>query len=185
MKTSVKFLCALLTALLLFACTSCRKSAETTEPLTPEQQTPSPSVDGPLYEGTDLAGSPFVGTFASSYSALFASDADDVYVTITEAADGTLNKTPTDKPTLVCKSDGTFTLTVCDSIGGSWHTLNGTFTVSGETAEFTVAQGEYGDFIGADTQKFALKLTSKDDLRYWGDQIGTVYGGDVFTRAAA
>lgn len=176
-----KMLLALLIAALCLSLIACGKD-ETPEVLTPEQQEPSPSIDGPVYEGTDVAESPFVGTFVSTYSALFASDAEDVYVIITEKEDGTLDRAPVDKPKLVCTADGTFTLTVCTAVGEGYATLNGTFTVEDETAQFTVAQGNYGDFIGSDTQKFSLKLTDKDTLRYWGDQIGTVYGGDIFAR---
>lgn len=176
-----KHLIALLALALCAALAACKPQDAPTA-LTPEQQEPSLSVDGPIYEGTDIEGSPFVGSFVSEYSALFASDADDVYVLITENEDGTLNKSPVEKPRLVCAADGTFALTVCTAVGEGYATLNGTFTVDGETAQFTVAQGDYGDFIGSDTQRFSLKLSDEDALRYWGDQIGTVYGGDIFSR---
>ena len=180
-----KWIAALLVLALCLSFAACApKETVSPEVVAPESQSPSPAIDGPLYTGTDIAASPFVGTFRSSYSALFASNADDVYVNITENEDGTLNMEPIEKPKLVCSADGSFALTVCTIVGGDYVTLNGTFTVDGETAEFTVAQGNYGDFLGSDTQKFALKLISHDELRYWGDQIGTVYGGDKFLREA-
>ena len=176
-----KWIGALLALALCLALAACGEK-EPPEVLSPEQQEPAPSIDGPVYEGSDVAGSPFVGAFVNAYSALFASDASDVYVRITEREDGSLDKAPLDKPKLVCKEDGTFTLTVCTAVGEGYATLNGSFTVDGETAQCTVAQGDYGDFIGSDTQKFSLRLTDKDTVRYWGDQIGTVYGGDIFER---
>ena len=175
-----KWICALLFLLTALILIGCEKEEEPIR--SPEQEQPSPSIDGPLYEGNEIAGSPFVGTFVNDYSALFASDAQDVYVRLTENEDGTLEREPLDKPRLICAEDGTFALTVCTAVGEDYVTINGTFTVDGETAQFTVAQGNYGDFIGCDTQKFSLTLTSRDTVRYWGDQIGTVYGGDLFTR---
>lgn len=150
---------------------------------TPELENPSVSVDGPVYTGEEIKGSPYVGRFVNSYSAQFASDANAVYVRITEGEDGEIETEPLDLPVLECRADGTFSLTVATAVGGEYATVNGNFTVNGEYAEFTVAQGYYGDFLGSDTEKFTCRLLNGDELRYWGDQIGTVVGGDIFRRA--
>ncbi|MEG1984824.1 MAG: hypothetical protein RR009_06010 [Oscillospiraceae bacterium] len=182
-----KYITVLLIALCLTLFVSCGKHTEPDDPLlpaAPETEMPTPPIDGPVYSGTDIANSPFVGKFENSYSALFASGAEYVYVKITVNEDGTQTKEPLQKPTLECRADGTFSLIVPTAIGEGNATINGTFTVDGEIAEFTVAQGSYGDFIGASTEKFTCKLINANDIRFWGDQIGTVSGGDIFTKAA-
>ncbi len=195
MRKTVVSIMALLCALtLLCACTPSEKPGDepTTEPSTPtvspEQSAPAPSVDGPVYSGTDVAESPFVGRFENTYVALFASTADETFVDYEEAEDGELTVTPREKPFIVCREDGTFSITVDtlneDPSVHKYATINGTFTVDGESAEFTVAAGSYGDFIGSDTQKFIMKLINAHELRYWGDQIGTVTGGDMFKRVS-
>lgn len=180
MKRLPLLVIALLAALALAGC-----SADETKPTSPEDANPSPEIDGPVYIGTDLAASPFVGSFENTYVALFASSARDVFVTYETLEDGSLKTTPLDRlPALVCRSDGTFSITVNTLEDDRCATVNGTFTVDGEWAEFTVAAGDYGEFIGSDTQKFSCRLINHDELRYWGDQIGSVTGGDIFRRAA-
>ena len=177
---------ALLLCLALLAGCNSQTDGEDTKtesPTSPELSNPSVSVDGPVYSGTDIADSPYVGRFESSYSALFASDAADVYVQVVEQQDGTTATEPVERPVLECRADGSISLTVMTTLGGEYATLNGTFTVDGEHAEFTVAQGNYGDFLGADTEKFSCRLLNENEIRYWGDQIGTVAGGDIFLRA--
>ena len=130
---------------------------------------PAPSVDGPVHEGTDIAGSPFVGTFENSYNALFLSPAKDgVY-------DGAL-------PTLTLKEDGAFSMTVVATADGAVHTLSGTFTVDGDNAALTVDACD-GEFYGSDTEGFTLTLTSENELRYSGPQMEAVSEGDLFERA--
>lgn len=185
-KTMLLAAAALLLCLALFA--GCKTQTEGEDanaqtPASPELSNPSVPVDGPVYTGTEIADSPYVGRFESSYSALFASDAADVYVQVVEQEDGTTSAEPVERPALECRADGSFSLTVMTTLGGEYATLNGTFTVDGELAEFTVAQGNYGDFLGADTEKFSCRLLNENEIRYWGDQIGTVAGGDIFLRA--
>ncbi|MDO4566037.1 MAG: hypothetical protein Q4B42_01780 [Oscillospiraceae bacterium] len=170
---------------LLFALCSCERAESASATLTPEEANPSPEVDGPIYEGTELEGSPFVGVFENTYVALFASAAKDVFVVYTQSEDGELTTTPLGRvPQLECRADGTFSLTVNTLVDNAYATLNGSYTVEDEWAEFTVAAGEYGDFLGSDTQKFSARLLNEEEMRYWGDQIGSVTGGDIFTRAA-
>ncbi len=186
MNTSKFFalLCAaVLCAALLYGCTKAPETEERT-PTSPELTNPAVNIDGPAYTGTEIADSPYVGKFDNSYSAQFASDAADVYVNIILNEDGTSTYEPVERPSLDCRADGTFSLTVMTTLGGDYATLTGTYTVDGEHAEFTVTPGAYGDFLGADTEKFSGKLLGADEIRYWGDQIGTVMGGDIFRRAA-
>lgn len=187
MKRNVFFyaaLAVLLCMLLLCGCGQKQTEEEQQTPSSPELSNPTTPIDGPVYSGSNIADSPFVGRFENSYSAQFASNAEDVYVIITENEDGTVSMSPLDLPLLECRADGTFSLTVMTTVGGDYATLNGTFTVDGEYAEFTVAAGNYGDFLGADTEKFTCHLLNEDDIKYWGDQVGTVVGGDIFRRKA-
>lgn len=168
-------------AALLFA--GCAPVSVAPAAASPETDNPAPEIDGPVYVGTDIPDSPFVGVFENTYVALFASKAEDVFVVYTVKEDGSVITTPLHrKPTLECRSDGTFSITVNTLEDNVYATVNGSYTVDGEWAEFTVAAGEYGDFIGADTQKFSCRMLNANELRYWGDQIGSVTGGDVFKR---
>ncbi len=187
-RNPIRALGALALCALLAACaatdTQRQEQTDPADSASPELRNPSVAVDGPAYEGDIIKGSPYVGRFESSYSAQFASDAQDVYVLITQNEAGEIETEPLELPVLECREDGTFSLTVATAVGGDYATLNGTFTVDGEHAEFTVAQGNYGDFLGADTEKFTCRLLNHDEIRYWGDQIGTVIGGDIFRRVA-
>lgn len=180
MKKRTALISLLLLALLLAGCV-----AQPAQPAitTPEEENPAPEIDGPVYEGSDIKASPFVGEFKNTYVALFASKAADVFVVYTTTEDGEVITTPLDRvPELVCRADGTFSITVNTLDDNAYATVNGSYTVDGEWAEFTVAQGDYGEFIGSDTQKFSCRLLNKNELRYWGDQIGSVTGGDIFRR---
>lgn len=130
---------------------------------------PLPPVDGPFNDSDDIASSAFVGTFVNSYSALSASLASSVFP---EGAEKT--------PTLVCNPDGTFTLSVMsDMAQRTMRTVGGTFTVSGDSATFTVTEGEPGEV------QFTLTFASADELHYAGDQIDCVSQGDLFLRQSA
>ncbi|MEG0752143.1 MAG: hypothetical protein RR998_10140 [Oscillospiraceae bacterium] len=182
----MKKLTVLCIVLALSLCGCAAKPAQGHDSIvSPEAVNPTPAVDGPAYTGNTVEGSPFVGKFQNSYVALFASKAQDVFVVYSEKEDGELEKIPLQQiPTLECREDGTFSLSVNTLDDNKYAVVNGTFTVDGITAEYTVAAGEYGNFLGADTQKFTSKLINKDELRYWGDQIGSVSGGDVFSRVS-
>ncbi len=128
---------------------------------------PPPSPDGPVYEGSDIAGSPFVGTFSLAYSAIYASNAEEVY------ADTTV-------PCVTCREDGTFTMTVNDIAGDGVFEVSGTFTVDGETALFTVDTGLPEAFASSDT--FSLTMRNDSTARYSGAQIATASEGDIFEK---
>lgn len=180
MKKRTAFVLLLCLALLLSGCVAQPAAPAIT---TPEEENPAPEIDGPVYDGTDAAASPFVGEFKNTHVALFASKAADVFVVYTTTEDGEVVTTPLDRvPSLECRADGTFSITVNTLDDNAYATVNGSYTVDGEWAEFTVAQGDYGEFIGSDTQKFSCRLLNRDELRYWGDQIGSVTGGDIFKR---
>lgn len=160
MKRNLVALIALLLCLAL-ALTACGKSDE--DPVT-EPLDPIGPVD-PVNPSDDIASSAFVGTFVNSYSALFASSAADVFP---EGADYT--------PTLICNADGTFSLSVMSDMSArTMRTINGTFTISGDTAAFTATDG-------AGEVRFTMTFAGVDELRYAGDQIDCVSQGDLFAR---
>ena len=178
-----KFISLLLALLMIFSLCSC-KADQKQDPVivSPEEQSPLPAVDEPIYEGTDVASSPFVGSFENSYVALFKSAAQDVFKQITQNEDESFTETTLEKPVLTCNADGTFTLKVCTSVGEDYVMMNGIFTVDGEYGEFRFDEANYGDFLGSDVAVFWLQLKNKTDLRYTGEQIGTITAGDIFTR---
>ena len=121
------------------------------------------SVDGPVNTSDTLEGSPFVGTFRNTYSARFASMAQDVF----ELED--------DIPVLAIDPDGTFTLTVIDIEGArSSHSLAGTVIVTGDVAHFTPE--------GEDSPWFRMALLNTDEMRYLGTEFYCVCHGDIFAR---
>ena len=158
-----KLLCLLLVCVLLLAGCGGKDAPAADDP------GPAPAVDGLLHEGSDIAGSPFVGTFENSYSALFLSPAAaGVY-------DGAL-------PTVTLKEDGTFVMTVVATADGAVHTLSGSFTVKDDVASLTVEAVD-GEFYGSDVKGFIFTLTTPTELRYSGDQMEAVSEGDLFERA--
>ncbi len=161
MKKSIALLLVLLLALSLGAC---KKQEADPAPA------PLPSIDGPLNESDDIAGSPFVGLFKNSYSALFKSAARDVYP-----------EPNCPVPELRCEADGAFTFTVVSAVEEKSYVMTGSFTVDGDTATFTVAERQ-DSFFGDDVESFTMTLVSENELRYAGDQMESVAAGDIFER---
>lgn len=134
---------------------------------------PLPQIDGPLHEGTDIASSPFVGTFQNTYSALFASLTAEVF------------EDASDIPSLTCNADGTFEMKVTDYTTRAAHILSGTFTVDGEIATFTATNvGEIASVSGTSVT-FTMQLINENEMKYGGDELDCVTKGDIFTRAGA
>jgi hypothetical protein len=127
-----------------------------------DEDVATPSIDGPVYEGNDIASSPFVGEFKNTYSALFASKVEDVF------------ENEGDIPVLVCEADGNFAFYVNDLISEGLLTVEGTFTVDGDIATFTIA--------GESAAVFTMELINKDEMRYSGDELYCVSRGDIFER---
>ncbi len=168
-----KFISVLLCFILPFSLCACGSAsqgpADDGDSITPVYE-PAPNPDGPLYEGSDIAASPFVGRFEAVYCALDASLAADVY----ENAE---------LPAISCDADGTFTMTVCDRFGLGYVDISGTFTVDGESGYFTITSGIRDDFMGGDATEFLMKLYNGDCVRYSGTQIATTVEGDLFELA--
>jgi len=121
------------------------------------------SVDGPVNTSEDIANSPFVGTFRNTYSARFASIAQDVF----ELSD--------DIPFIAINANGTFTLSIVDTEGSrKIYTLSGSFTVKKDVASFT-AEGEQ-------TVWFRMTLLNSNEMRYTGHEFYCVSHGDIFAR---
>ncbi len=124
---------------------------------------PVPPIDAPVYEGSDIAGSPFVGEFINTFCAIQASRADGVYIDEEHT------------PKLTCNADGTFVLTVVsDMVNHKMRDVKGTFTVDGETAEFVPD--------GMPDAAFQAKMVNKDELRIVGEGVDSVTNGDIFGR---
>ncbi|MEG1557827.1 MAG: hypothetical protein RR058_00200 [Oscillospiraceae bacterium] len=130
----------------------------------------TPSADGPIYEGSNVEGSPFVGKFSNTYSALYASMASEAY------PEGGI-------PHIECRADGTFSLFINPNTSAEFCGLveiSGKFSVDGETAEFLIEKRGDGEYLGNDVTAFKMKLINENELRYYGDQIGCVHKNDIF-----
>ena len=187
-KTRVLFfvIAALLTALALivFALLSLRQE---TAPLVPPEDEPVfavnqppvgslpyepvSSIKGQINEGGGLAGSPFIGSFINSYVSLNASNADDVF------------KAPGagDAPRLEIADDGGFTL-VINAYEAGMLAVRGTIAVSADEAVFTITERPSVGFFGDDAESFTMRIIDEDNMRYSGEQLGTITKGDLFTR---
>ncbi len=164
MKKSLVAAFLVFAVLCLAACSPDTQGAKTGGDV-PSEYVPAPSPDGPVYEGTDISGSPFVGEFKLVYSAINASDASDVY------ADSVI-------PSISCRDDGTFTLTVNDLYGEGVFEIEGTFEVDGDTAVFSVESGLPSAF--ANSESFTMTMRNENSMRYSGSQIATTSDGDIF-----
>ena len=175
-------------AVALVACSGSKSDESAYQ--SPEQANPSSSVNDPVYTGSVIEDSPFIGSFVNTYCMLYASNAVDFYVDYEEQpADGTPVSQPLEvSPQLVCTADGNFTFTFNTDLDGCYAVATGTFKVDGDNAEFTVTNiEEYGDVEGYDGENlasFAMSLVSTDEMRYSGDQAGYITTGDVFKREA-
>ena len=189
--TLKKITIALVTALLAVCLVACAASDEGESAYqAPEQNKPSGSVNDPVYTGSDIADSPFIGSFTNTYCTLYASNAGEFYVEYAdEPADGTPSSQPLEvTPSLVCTADGAFTFTFNTDLEGSYAVASGTFKVNDDCATFTVESiQKYGDaegFDGENLTEFAMQMTSNSEMLYSGDQAGYVTTGDVFRRNA-
>ena len=165
MKKWISIVALILCAVMLFS--ACAKEEEQPEEViynteTTNEDVTTPPIDGPVYDGTDIASSPFVGEFKNTYCARFASMAEDVF------------ENEGDIPVLVCEANGNFTFYVNDLVSEGLLTVNGKFTVDGDTASFTIS-GESKAF-------FTMELINKDEMRYSGDELYCVSRGDIFER---
>jgi len=168
-------------ALLIAVLASKGKHAET--PTAPEAAAEKPpgsltyqpvtSITGPVNESDSLLESPFVGSFENSYVALSASDAKDIFG----------GEIPGPPPVLTIEENGSFILTINANEAGMLA-VKGSVSVDGDVAVFTIEAWPAIDFLGADADSFTMRLLDKDDLRYSGEQIGTITKGDVFTRVS-
>ncbi len=171
---------AVVLALILIVLASIKKSRDA-EPLLPEGMTssgtesefaPLPSIADPIYEGSDLSDSPFVGTFENSFVALFMSKASDVF--------GKNNMG--EAPTLTISADGHFELTISIQKQDGMLTAKGKVTVDKDEATFVIEEKPEIEYLGSEVTEFKMKLVSENDLRYSGDEVGTMSNGDIFTR---
>ncbi len=158
-------------ALLLYAvllCTACAKPTPEPEPV---PDTTLPPIDGPVYEGAEIAASPFVGSFRNTYNAQNASLAADVF--------------PEEKnrPLLTCSADGSFTFVVFDIANETAHTIIGTFTVQDTVATFYVDDvGDVASLPAGILVVFTMTLLNENELRYKGVEMDCVSTGDLFAR---
>ena len=137
----------------------------------PEQQNsglePLPEI--PTYEGTSVAGSPFVGAFKCSWSALEHSSTDD------PSWEGRIS-------TFTCKEDGSFILVFNSLEETGTVSVSGTVSVKDDIATCTIKERSADSYLGSDIETFQLKLIDENELRYKGDQQGLVADRDIFTK---
>lgn len=130
---------------------------------------PIPSFNPSIYSGNKVKGSPFAGSFINSYVAASFSSAEEVFE---------------DKeriPQLRISDDGSFSLRF-SSFEIETIEIKGTLTVDDTLASFTVTSGSITGFLGDSVNTFNMRLVGTDDLKYEGEQIGTITGGDIFSR---
>jgi len=130
-----------------------------------------PPINSPVFEGKDIKGSPFVGEFKNTYVALYFSDANDVFA----------NKGSDAIPKITINEDGSFTL-IINAYDAGMVAVKGTVEVDGASALFTITAKPSVSYLGDDVNSFSLRLLDSDDLRYAGEQIGTITKGDLFSR---
>lgn len=128
---------------------------------------PLPEV--PAYEGTSVADSPFVGIFRCSWSALEHSSTDD------SSWDGRISY-------FTCYEDGTFILAFDSLEETGMVTVKGTVSVKDDVATCTIKERSADNYLGADLESFQLKLIDENELRYKGEQQGTVADRDIFSK---
>ena len=164
-----KAICLLSVLLLMVSLVSCGKSKQPEEA---EEIILEPIPSTPTHSGKDIKGSPFVGSFSCSWSALDHSSTDD------DSWKGRVSS-------LVIKEDGTFSLRF-DSLSGSGDVImtsvSGTVNVRDDEAECRITDRESDDFLGSDVTSFSLSLIDSDELRFFGDQLGAVVNRDIFSR---
>lgn len=139
------------------------------EPENPNNNTLEPLPEIHTYEGNSVSDSPFVGSFKCSWSALEHSSTDD------ESWEGRTSS-------LVCKEDGTFTLTFDSLESFGMVSVSGTFTVDNDTASCTVTERSADSYLGSELEGFQLKLIDESELRYKGEQQGLVADRDIFSK---
>ena len=122
-----------------------------------------------IHTGRKVSGSPFIGDFLNSYVAANFSDAIDVF------------KEESLIPTIGIKEDGTFILTI-NTIETGLVSLSGTLEVDDTTATFTIVTRDKEGFLGDNVESFSFRLVGTDDMKYIGEQLGSITTGDIFTR---
>lgn len=132
---------------------------------------PVTSITGPVNESETLSESPFIGSFENSYIAQNSSEAKAIFGSEIEG----------EPPFLVIGEDGDFTMTINAHEAGMLA-VRGSVTVNGDIATFSIEARPSVDFLGSEVDVFSMRLIDKDDMRYSGEQIGTITKGDVFTR---
>ena len=130
-----------------------------------------PPINSPLFEGNDIKGSPFVGEFINSYVALYFSDAKDVFAAEGEDA----------IPKITINEDGTFILRL-NAYDAGIVAVKGTVEIDSTSAVFTITAKPSVSYLGDNVDSFSLRLLDSNDLRYSGEQIGTITKGDLFSR---
>jgi len=160
-------LAALLALTFILALAGCKE--DPAESAVSERMPPTVPIEGPAHEGTDIASSPFVGSFVNSYSGEYRSAAADVYK-------------DADLPTLTINPDGSFVLTTYIFETSKTVEIRGTLAVDGETATLSVTSRSGDGFLGDDVETAALALLDKNEMKWRGEQIGSVSSGDIFTR---
>ena len=132
---------------------------------------PIPSINPSIYSGNHISDSPFVGRFTNTYVATNFSSADDVF-----SVDGKGSI-----PVLEINSDGSFILLV-NAFEIGMIEVKGTATVSDTVATFSVTTTSGTGFLGDDIKSFKMRLVDENNVKYDGEQIGTITSGDLFTR---
>ena len=162
-KKAAALLLMLLCALLMTACGKAEQEQ------TGQESPLAPIPTDPVYEGTNLADSPFVGSFSCSWSALYAS--------ATDGADwqGRVS-------TLVVEKDGSFTLTFDSMDAAGMVTVRGSVKVTDDTAVCTVSERSAQNYLGEELTEFSLHLINENELRYAGGQQGAACERDIYTR---
>ena len=129
----------------------------------------APLPADPVYQGSDIEGSPFVGSFRCSWSAL--------YVSSTEGAEWQGRES-----TLVITEDGSFTLRFDSMETAGMVTVSGTLKVTDDTALCAVTARSGENYMGEELGEFSLQLINENELRYVGDQQGAACARDIYTR---
>ena len=158
-----RLLCLVLLAVLLLA------GCSGTPQETPGEETLPPLPEIPVHEGTSIAGSPFVGSFYCSWSALEHSGTED------PSWEGRISS-------LICLDDGTFVLSFDSLSDAGTVTVSGTFTVDNDTAVCTVKNRTAENYLGCELETFELKVLNESEVRYRGEQQGLVADRDIFSR---
>jgi hypothetical protein len=170
-KVHIILLLLILPLFLLPACNKEPEAVEEKDVVTADEEVVLEDVPliNPIFEGSDIKSSPFVGVFKNSYVNLYKSLAEEAF----ESSD--------DIPELSVEPSGSYVLKI-NCFDAGMVNIEGVLSVDGDIATFEILRISKSDFVDPEIENFQFTLANEDEMIYRGESMGTLTSGDIFSR---